>query len=385
MEALKAVNAGLKNRGIKGRIVVSDKRFLLRGTFTAADGTRKDRRVPLGLPGNELQLLEAETRAITLAGIIASTGFIPSELPWEAPKPQKIDRPESITVREAVKQLKTDFWQGKVPSGAADRTWLRLKAETDRLPADASLTVDLLAEIAKQQQPGTRTRQEFLKVSKRLAKLVGLGDLERLDALRTPYEPSQRDVPSQEAVAELVKQVANNPEWGCCMWALATYGCRPAEVFSLRPAGDGTAQVISVKRKGKLPTWRTALALPVVDTEPERSVPWDVTGPSQYDSVVAKRHTDRWAGWLRRQHPTIQLYDLRHAWAIRSIGKLPSTSMAAKCMGHDIGVHHRTYHRWLDKADIAAAAAAINRQSADSDAESKTDRQSVAGPPRILP
>ena len=30
--------------------------------------------------------------------------------------------------------------------------------------------------------------------------------------------------------------------------------------------------------------------------------------------------------------------------------------MAAKCMGHDIAVHHRTYHRWIDQADIAAAA-----------------------------
>jgi hypothetical protein len=29
-------------------------------------------------------------------------------------------------------------------------------------------------------------------------------------------------------------------------------------------------------------------------------------------------------------------------------------------MGHDIAVHHRTYHRWLDQADIAAVAASLN-------------------------
>ncbi|WP_255475717.1 hypothetical protein [Synechococcus sp. BIOS-E4-1] len=38
---------------------------------------------------------------------------------------------------------------------------------------------------------------------------------------------------------------------------------------------------------------------------------------------------------------------------------MPSTSIAAKCMGHDIAVHHREYHRWLDQADIAAVALAM--------------------------
>ena len=86
-----------------------------------------------------------------------------------------------------------------------------------------------------------------------------------------------------------------DPSWGWCSWALATYGCRPAEVFSLRPADDGTAQVLTIKRKGKLPTWRTDLALPVAGDAPgERSVPWDVTAPAKYDSAQAKLQCDRW-------------------------------------------------------------------------------------------
>ena len=130
-------------------------------------------------------------------------------------------------------------------------------------------------------------------------------------------------------------------------------------MFSLRPADDGTAQVLTIKRKGKLPIWRTALALPVAACRGARQVPWDVTAPAKYDSATAKLYCDRWQGWIRRRVPGFQLYDLRHAWAIRSISKLPSTSIAAKCMGHDIAVHHRTYHRWIDQADIAAAAARL--------------------------
>ena len=91
----------------------------------------------------------------------------------------------------------------------------------------------------------------------------------------------------------------------------------------------------------------------------DHTVHWDLTAPAKYDSATAKLHCDRWAGWLRRQHPSIQLYDLRHAWEIRSISKLPSTIMAAKCMGHDIAVHHRTYHHWIDQANIATVAAEL--------------------------
>ena len=42
----------------------------------------------------------------------------------------------------------------------------------------------------------------------------------------------------------------------------------------------------------------------------------------------------------------IQLFDLRHCWAIRSIRRNLNASLAAKTMGHPLDVHHRTYLRW---------------------------------------
>ena len=102
--------------------------------------------------------------------------------------------------------------------------------------------MDLLFGIGEQQEPGSRTRLEFLKVSKRLAKLFGIDGSDRRDGLRTPYEPEARDVPSEAEVASLLEKVIQDPSWGWCCWALATYGCRPAEVFSLHPAEDGTAR-----------------------------------------------------------------------------------------------------------------------------------------------
>ena len=119
------INEALKRRGVKGRIVPARSTLFLRGTFTTTDGSRKDRRIPLGLPANDGQLLEAESRVIALAGIIATTGIVPDELPWETPTPtfKTADKTAETTVATAVERLEEDFWQGKVRTSAAARTW----------------------------------------------------------------------------------------------------------------------------------------------------------------------------------------------------------------------------------------------------------------------
>ena len=112
--------------------------------------------------------------------------------------------------------------------------------------------------------------------------------------------------------------------------ALAAYGCRPAEVFSLFPGDDGTASVLTVTRKGKQPTWRTALAL--LQSWPEEfglgSIrrPWDCRKPDAA-TVRLRRLVEQWGRWLRRKRHGIQLYDLRHACAVReALESLPSSN-----------------------------------------------------------
>ena len=366
MEALQTLNTSLKTRGIRGRVLAVKDRLFLRGTFTTADGDKKDRKIPLGLPANQGQLLEAECRVIALAKAMQSTGFVPSVMPWEAEKIQiqAETKRKQLTVSESVSELEAEFWKGKIRTSAAERTWDRLKAEADRLPQAATITMDLLVATASETRAGSRTRLESCKVLKRLAKLIGLDELDRLDELRTPYEPSVREIPEDDHLADFLSSLDPEDPWAWATWALATYGCRPSEVFSLQPETNGTAQVLTIKQKGESPKWRTTMALPVptinCDIEAhQRSVPWQVDSPSEYESATAKLHTDRWAKWLRRQDETIKLYSLRHAWAIRSIRKNLNASLAAKCMGHDVATHHREYHRWLDQADIAAVAAQI--------------------------
>jgi len=200
---LDPVTVSLRNRGIKGSLVCVNDRLFWRCTATDAEGVRKSRRVPLGLPANSGQLIEAETRVVTLAAEIGRCGILPNPLPWASETTKSSGLPGAggqrtglPTVSEALTQLEVDFWQGKVRTGAAERTWSRLADEVKRLPQQATLTMDLLVAVASTTAPGSRSRLEACKVFKRLAKLVGVPDTERLDAIRTPYEPGQRDLPS---------------------------------------------------------------------------------------------------------------------------------------------------------------------------------------------
>jgi len=355
----------LNARGIRGRLVEYRGGFFWRGVFTDASGKRAQRRVKLDVAANPGQLVTAESRVIELASAVATTGFLPCPLPWETPAvvptTDKQQGPQSVA--EAMVLLERDFWKGKNRSNsAALRTWQRLELETRRLPQAATINTDLLVAVAETTKSNSRTRLEACKVFKRLGVIAGLAGLERLDEIRTPYEPKERDLPDEHDLISLLNQLPPEHKWAWPTWALITYGCRPAEVFSLKPKEDGTAEVLTIKRKGMLPKRRTALALSLDErTAPEDNRIWLVKRPEEYDSLEAKRLTGAWGKWLVARSGGIQLYDLRHCWAIRSIRRNLNASLAAKTMGHSLDVHHRTYHRWLEQQDVAAVAATLQR------------------------
>jgi integrase len=358
---LEALNDGLRRRGIRLTVQQLKGSLWLRGTLPQLDGTRKQQRLSLGLKAAAASLVEAEARAVALAAAIQGGTYPAAGVPWIQATGCLVEAhmPTAKTVAEWTDELERQFWQGKIRTSAAERTWDRIRTELKRLPPGATLTTDLLLAAAATTPAGSRSRLEACKVYKRLGKVAGLRELEQLDELRTPYEPKERELPTDEQLVELLQQVGDHPRYGWITWAAVTYGCRPSEVFSLQPADDGTARVLTIKRKGKLPNWRTALALQLTPPSGPRSVPLDVRAPADYDSLQAKRVTQGWQKWLKSQSEGLQLYDLRHCWAIRSISKSLNASLAAKCMGHSLAVHHSTYHRWLDQADVAAVAAKL--------------------------
>ena len=73
----------------------------------------------------------------------------------------------------------------------------------------------------------------------------------------------------------------------------------------------------------------------------------------------------RVAEQFRRYDVPLTPYDLRHAWAVRTIHiGLPDT-VAARMMGHSVAIHTRTYHHWITRRDQQQAVdAALARREA---------------------
>jgi integrase len=73
----------------------------------------------------------------------------------------------------------------------------------------------------------------------------------------------------------------------------------------------------------------------------------------------------RVAEQFRRYDLPITPYDLRHAWAVRTIHiGLPDT-VSARMMGHSVAIHTRTYHHWITRRDQQQAVdAALARMRA---------------------
>ena len=134
------------------------------------------------------------------------------------------------------------------------------------------------------------------------------------------------------------------------------YGCRPSETLSLIPNPNGTAKVLTIKKKRGLPTWRTTMALP--KDFPDKlnlyqiSRPLEFKNPSDFDPVASKKITDQWGRWIKKYDPQLQLYDLRHSWARRSIIQGVPSGLASKCLGHSISVFEKTYLSTTTEKDM---------------------------------
>ena len=263
--------------------------------------------------------------------------------------------------------LEASFWEGKVRTKQAERTWERIAAELKRLNSvrSAEITAGLLAAIAQTTAAGSRSRMECCKVFKRLARCARIPDidLKAIDAVKTPYVPAERDLPTLDQLEALINQTRNHKQYGWMTAGLIIYGCRPGEIGSLQPDANGTARCVTIKEKGVLPKWRTALALPVDWIEKfdllDVNNPFAFDSPSDYDSDLSHRQTQNWGKWIKRQLDGLQLYDCRHAWAVRSIYENLNASFAAKCMGHSLDIHNRSYHRYFTERDAVAVAAQL--------------------------
>ncbi|MEY4802316.1 MAG: hypothetical protein RLZZ274_1047, partial [Cyanobacteriota bacterium] len=166
-----------------------------------------------------------------------------------------------------------------------------------------------------------------------------------------------RRLPGDAQILLWAEQIPN-PAWRLAYGLMATYGLRNHEVFfcdlsALAPGGDRVIRVLPTSKTGEHQVW------PFQPDWVEHFGLEQLGGSQPPLPAVATdlRHTTlqqvgrRVAEQFRRYELPITPYDLRHAWAVRTIHiGLPDT-VAARMMGHSVAIHTRTYHHWITRRD----------------------------------
>ncbi|MBO8231580.1 integrase [Prochlorococcus marinus str. MU1402] len=166
-----------------------------------------------------------------------------------------------------------------------------------------------------------------------------------------------RDLPTDELIEKLWETIPNK-SWKFVFGLMATYGLRNHEVFfcdlsSLTNLGDKIIRVLPTTKTGEHqvwpfhPEWVEKFELSKLGENPELlpNINRDLKITTLQN--IGKKITDQ----FKRYSLQIKPYDLRHAWAVRTIFyDLPDT-VAARMMGHSVSLHTQTYHHWITKRD----------------------------------
>jgi len=166
-----------------------------------------------------------------------------------------------------------------------------------------------------------------------------------------------RDLPTDEVIEKIWANIPNK-SWKFVFGLMATYGLRNHEVFfcdlsSLTSYGDKIIRVLPTTKTGEHqvwpfhPEWVEKFQLSELGENPGLLPNINNDLKTTTLQNIGKKITDQ----FKRYSLQIKPYDLRHAWAVRTIFyDLPDT-VAARMMGHSVSLHTQTYHHWITKRD----------------------------------
>ncbi|NJL40822.1 MAG: site-specific integrase [Leptolyngbyaceae cyanobacterium SM1_4_3] len=367
-QRLKAARLGLQveRRGQK---------LSLRGTLPPRPGSDRLRshqqRIGLDIPATAAGLKQAEqTAKVVAAQLIQNTFDWRDYLPLTGG-----GRLHQMDLAEKLDAFEQHFLANSCSADLASvkTTWKKAYAPyLNKLGAIAqtrnfTLTEAIYATV--QSMPNnSRSRQVCCTALNALAEFLNLELPTSLKTLWGTYSPSRtqmRRLPSDEEIVEAIAQIPN-PNWRFVYGIMATYGLRNHEVFfcdytALEQGNlEATVEVSPTTKTGQHEVWPfypewverfnlREVRLPQVNTDLNQ------TTPQQIGQQVTTQ--------FRRYGLPFSPYDLRHAWAVRTIHfGLPDT-VAAQMMGHSVAIHNRTYHRWITRRDQRQAVASALSQS----------------------
>jgi len=375
---LQRINEGLRQAGLSLRLERRGGRLGLRGPLPRRDGGEglRTQRLSLGLPADATGLAEALRELHRIDAQLAA-GVFRWPTVAAAPPPARASDPLDGPLDDFERSFFDDPRRRRSLSGGRS-TWTaaylpylrRLRHEGRGQPLSSGLLQQVLATYP----PASRSRQQCGLVLGLLARQEGLAlpdDWREQAAGYGLHRARFRAVPSDGAILEAVVAIPN-PAWRLAYGLMATYGLRNHEVFyadfsDLAPRGEKVLRVLPTTKTGEhqvwpfLPDWVEGFGLGALADDPDR-LPGVCTDLRRTTLQQVGR---RVAEQFQRYDLPLAPYDLRHAWALRTIHLgLPDT-VAARMMGHSVSIHTRTYHHWITRRDQQRAVDdALGRRSA---------------------
>jgi integrase len=372
-------NEDLAARGIPHRIEIRGARLTLRGPLPCrqGSGSRPIQRLSTGLPATPEGLDQALAQLDAILAQLARGRFR-----WESWRRRRPDgdgrpvkappsqvEPVRLSLADRLEAFECAFFvdprRRRRPSGsrttwtAAYRPYLRRLASV-AASSDRRLDQALLIDVLESYELASRSRQQCGIALAALARHQGIelpSDWTERSGGYGLHAARFRQLPSDVQILKMVERIPN-PRWRLAYGLMATYGLRNHEIFfadlsALGAGGDRVIRVLPTSKTGEHQVW---------PFHPEWVERFDLVslaaGPEALPEVsIDLRHTTlqqvgrRVAEQFRRYELPITPYDLRHAWAVRTIHiGLPDT-VAARMMGHSVAIHTRTYHHWITRRD----------------------------------
>ncbi|MEM9088213.1 MAG: site-specific integrase [Cyanobacteria bacterium P01_F01_bin.53] len=366
---LAKVNQRLKAAKLGLKIERRGEKLNLRGTLPPRPDSPKLRpyqqRVPLGIPAHKAGLKQIEKTAKVIAAQLIENTFDWQDYlgPVAGLKRAGAGLSEQLDAFEAY------FFQRREGQGkpaSVRTTWekayvpylRKLSAIAAKHP-NFSLPEAIYATV-QSTKANSRSRQVCCTALDALATFLNTPLPTELKSFWGNYGNSKtqvRALPTDEDILSAYEKIPN-PAWKFVYGIMATYGLRNHEVFfsdyAMLASGDEEAaiEVLETTKTGQHDVWPfypewvekfnlRDINLPKVNTDLNKTT-LQLVG--QQVSLQFKRYNIPFAP-----------YDLRHAWAVRTVHVgLPDT-VSARMMGHSVAVHNRTYHRWITRRDQRAA------------------------------
>lgn len=366
------VNQRLKIAQMGFQIERRGQKLSLRGILPPRPGSPRLRshqqRLSLNFPATLAGLKQAEQEVKIIAAQLIQNAF-----DWQQYLPVTGGgRLSQMNLAEKIMAFEHHFFEEK-EGASVKTTWGKAYAPyLKKLEAIASSHTQIsLAEAIcatiQATEPNSRSRQVCCTALVALAEFLHVelpNELKKLWGNYSPNHTQMRSLPTDIQIIDTFHQI-RNPTWQFVYGIMATYGLRNHEVFfcdysALAQDPSAMIEVLSTTKTGNHEVWPFFPEWVEQFNLRQGKLPAVTTDLSQ---TTLQRIGQLVTNQFRRYQIPFSPYDLRHAWAVRTIHfGLPDT-VAARMMGHSVAIHTRTYHRWITRRDqqMAVESALRNR------------------------